>query len=145
MYSHDFGPKMIGDAYPLVLQQNSEQSNENQAATTCTNMNLMPNQREENLTTAKASLKSFLFNTMILKSKDSVFSYLHIQFLSSLFDNLVLRNSEFQELDQQLCRHELTHRDKQEGVNSTEVNYAICNVCLEGDKKLLNFSTNWQH
>lgn len=37
---------------------------------------------------------------MILKSKDSVFSYLHIQFLSSLFDNLVLRNSEFQELDQ---------------------------------------------
>ena len=63
-------------------------------------MNLMPNQREENLTTAKASLKSFLFNTMILKSKDSVFSYLHIQFLSSLFDNLVLRNSEFQELDQ---------------------------------------------
>ena len=66
----------------------------------CTNMNLMPNQREENLTTAKASLKSFLFITMILKSKDSVLSYLRIQFVSSLFDNLVLCNSEFQHLDQ---------------------------------------------
>ena len=63
-------------------------------------MNLMPNQSEENLTTAKASLKSFLFITMILKSKDSVLSYLRIQFVSSLFDSLVLCNSEFQHLDQ---------------------------------------------
>ena len=45
---------MIGEAYLLVLQQNSEQGNENYAASIWINMNLIPNQRGENLTTVKA-------------------------------------------------------------------------------------------
>ena len=65
-----------------MLQQNSEQGNEKKAVTTCTNMNSMPNQREENLTTAKVSFKSFLFSTMIQKAMTRcflirVFSLIH--------------------------------------------------------------------
>ena len=44
IYPHDFRSKLKGQAYLFVLQQNSEQSKRKVAATTCSNLNLIPNQ-----------------------------------------------------------------------------------------------------
>ena len=61
IYSHDFRPKMIGEAYLLVFQQNSEQNKRKVGRhnLACTNLNLIPNQLKENVTTAKAWDLSF--------------------------------------------------------------------------------------
>ena len=58
-----FRPKMMREAYHLVLQQNSEQSKPKVGCQNFTNLNLTPNQLEENVTAAKASLEFFLLNT----------------------------------------------------------------------------------
>ena len=52
----------MGEAYHLVLQQNSEQSKRKVGCQNFTNLNLTPNQLEENVSAARASLEFFLLN-----------------------------------------------------------------------------------
>ena len=64
IHFNDFQPKLKGEAYLFVPQQNSKQSKRKKwATTTCINLNFIPNQLKESVTTAKAFLKSFPLNT----------------------------------------------------------------------------------
>ena len=69
----------------LSFNRIQSKSNKNQAATTCTNLNFIPNTLEENLTTSKVYLESFLLNTTSSKAMTQCF-------LSDLRIALVLSN-----------------------------------------------------
>ena len=69
----------------LSFNRIQSKSNKNYPATTCTNLNFIPNQLEENLTTSKVYLESFLLNTTSSKARTQCF-------LSDLCIALVLSN-----------------------------------------------------
>ena len=69
----------------LSFNRIQTKSNKNQAARTCTNLNFIPNQLEENLTTSKVYLESFLLHTTSSKARTQCF-------LSDLRIALVLNN-----------------------------------------------------
>ena len=83
---------MIGEAYLFFL---STEFRANQTkirlpqlgynSVTCTNLNFIPNQLEENLTTSKVYLESFLLNTTSSKDRTQCF-------LSDLRIALILNN-----------------------------------------------------
>ena len=54
IYSHDFRPKMIGEAYLLVFQQNSEQNKRKVGCHNLHQLELNTKPTKENVTTAKA-------------------------------------------------------------------------------------------
>ena len=122
----------------LSFKRIQSKSNKNQAATTCTNLNFIPNQLEENLTTAKVYMESFLLNTTSLKARTQCF------LICVLPQYSTTGNTEFHKLDPSivlsglidpqrqasrsyLCPHKLT---------------ITSNVCVMGEKLLLNLSAN---